>query len=1042
MQENNRTRYMTGRSVLMMGLGMLMMGTAKAQGYWQQKVDTKIDVTLDDKKHMLRGFETFSYTNNSPDTLRYIYVHLWPNAYSHDHTEFAEQQYRNGKKDFYYAKESERGFIDSLDFTVDGKSVLYFSTDNLPDIARIDLPAPLAPGATMQVATPFRVKLPKVFSRLGHTGQAYFISQWFPKPAVYDRKGWHPMPYLDLGEFYSEIGSYDVNVTLPKNYVVMGTGNILDESENRWLDSLAAIDTSLLNVHVKKPDSTPRSSEEWKTIRFHEDNVHDFAWFADKRWIVRKDSVASPGTGDMVYTYSAFLPSYKRSWMKGNEHLKDAVRYYGKWVGPYPYKTIKAVQGDMSAGGGMEYPTVTIIDRSLGGNEMVIVHEAGHNWFYGILASNERDHAWLDEGLNTYYEQKTTRALAALRDTARQKRRKSAAEISIEGNSVIAQLAAAGLDKPIDQTSVNFPEINYGLDVYYKTAYLLNWLEAYVGKEAFEAGMHQYYNDWKHRHPYPEDFRASMQKHTTKDIGWFFDALRSDRLYDFAIKDINRKGDCIEVIVKNKTGLRLPVIIEAVNRDSVLTTSMDTVSAACPGASENSEPFTGKKTIYLDASAADWTKVRISRKVPDWRTPNNEYRRGGFLFHRSGLRLAPVAGTSLGNRRKIHIAPGLGYNMYDGFMLGPVFHNLSWPQTRFRVIAAPLYGFKSRQWNGAASMGYNWFPKTGVFREVMVQADLKSFHYNDRKSGYNSDSSVYVPENMFLRYAKIAPFAELTFRQPTPLSKVTRKLLVKGYAINEESFDFSFHEPDSTFRPSKISETSMYGLIRYSHNNDRPFNPFSYSLEGQMGEYFAKLNLEGKIRIDYHRKNKALHIRGFAGKFFTLKDEAFVTDRYYLNTSFTGVNDYLYDDTYIGRTETEGFGARQVSLREGGFKIPTPLYSSPLGRSDNWLLALNVKTDLPVKLPVRLFLDVATFSDAKDRNPSGEKLLYDAGIELFTPFDILQVYIPLVRSKDFNDYRKSIAGSNSIFDDITFSLNLSRINWLKAPSGVIKLFGY
>src|SRR5690606_2755521 len=126
----------------------------------------------------------------------------------------------------------------------------------------------------------FRVKLPKVFSRLGHTKQAYFISQWFPKPAVYDKKGWHPMPYLDLGEFYSEFGSYDVKITLPQNYIVMATGNLMTKSEQQWLDSLAKVniyDTSFADI--KLSDAFPESSTALKTIHFHEDNVHDFAWF-------------------------------------------------------------------------------------------------------------------------------------------------------------------------------------------------------------------------------------------------------------------------------------------------------------------------------------------------------------------------------------------------------------------------------------------------------------------------------------------------------------------------------------------------------------------------------------------------------------------------------------------------------------------------------------------------------------------------------------------------------------------------------------------
>lgn len=988
-----------------------------AQVYWQQRVDTRIEVTLDDTRHMLRGFEEINYVNNSPDTLRYLYIHLWPNAYKHDHTEFAEQKYRNGKTAFYYASERQRGFIDSLDFAINDQPVLYFTSDATPDIGRIDLPRPLLPGASIRITTPFRVKIPHIFSRLGHNKQAYFISQWFPKPAVYDRKGWHPMPYLDLGEFYSEFGSYEVKITLPKNYIVMATGNLQEESEQRWMDSLASVSPSASGRKEKEP--FPPSSEETKTITFKEDNVHDFAWFADKRWVLRKDTVTSPGTGETVTTWSAFLPGFEKSWNRANEHLKNAVRYYGKWVGPYPYKTIKVVQGDMKAGGGMEYPTVTIIDINAG-DATTIIHEAGHNWFYGILASNERDHAWLDEGLNTFYEQKTSKALDKSVDSSGRHVTKSGRSFELDLNPFIYQLAASGKDQPVDQTSNAFRELNYGVSVYYKAALMLRWLEEYMGKEQFEAGMREYYDTWKFRHPYPEDFRAVMQKHSTKDIGWFFDeALKTDKLIDFSLRKAKTGSDGVNVEVKNKTGMSLPVGITAYQNDSVLSTVY-------------TEPFEGSTTVQLSAEATGWTRIRIAPEVPDGRTQNNQYRRSG-MFHRGGIRLAPLTGANTGTKHKVYVAPAVGYNLYDGFEGGLLFHNLGFPETRFKYLLAPMYGFRSKQFIGAGSIGYDWRPK-GVFREVQIQTDFKSFSYDE--------TNVNIPDLMFARYVKVAPSISFTFRQPSALSTVTRTLTLKGYSITEDRFDFKQDVSDSLYKPSVKAGQQAYGLLRYTHKNDRTFNPFSYGAEAQLGEYFAKINLEGKLRIDYHKPKKALHLRAFAGKFIKLKDEPFVTERYYLNSVYTGPNDYLYDDTYIGRSEREDFGARQISMREGGLKIPTPLLAAPLGRSDDWLISLNIKTDLPLgRLPVRLFADVATFADADQINPSGDRLLYDGGLEFYF-MDIVHVYVPLFMSRDFRDYRRSITGKDNLLDGITFSLDLQKINWLKAPSSVFKIFGY
>ena len=179
-----------------------LLGAQPVFSYWQQKVDHKISVTLDDKNHILRGYQEMRYTNNSPDTLRYIFMHLYPNAYKHDHTAFAKQKVEEGDTKFYYSNKYEKGFIDSLSFTINDLPLSYSKYNNHDDIVFLELLDPLLPGASVKINTPFRVVIPKTFSRLGHIGQSYQITQWYPKPAVYDNDGWHMMPYLDQGEFF------------------------------------------------------------------------------------------------------------------------------------------------------------------------------------------------------------------------------------------------------------------------------------------------------------------------------------------------------------------------------------------------------------------------------------------------------------------------------------------------------------------------------------------------------------------------------------------------------------------------------------------------------------------------------------------------------------------------------------------------------------------------------------------------------------------------------------------------------------------------
>ncbi len=282
---------------LILSIAVLVSSNLFSQDYFQQEVDYQINVTLDDLNHELTGDITLTYTNNSPDELPFIWMHLWPNAYKNGKTALAKQQFREGNMFLFYAMDKALGYIDQLDFQANGAKIEWEFHPEHIDIAKLKLAEPLAPGASVTISTPFHVKLPSGnISRLGHINQSYQITQWYPKPAVYDRDGWHEMPYLNQGEFYSEYGSFDVSITLPKNYVVGATGDLVNgEAELAFLNDL---DAQTRASNELGDNAFPASSEEMKTLRYQQSRVHDFAWFADKRWRVLKDEVTLPHSGE------------------------------------------------------------------------------------------------------------------------------------------------------------------------------------------------------------------------------------------------------------------------------------------------------------------------------------------------------------------------------------------------------------------------------------------------------------------------------------------------------------------------------------------------------------------------------------------------------------------------------------------------------------------------------------------------------------------------------------------------------------------------
>jgi len=348
-------------STFLSALAICFGKVAHGQEYFQQEVNYTIRVSLNDSLHELNADINIEYINNSPDTLNEIFFHLWANAYKNNSTVFAKQLLENGNKKFFEAADSLKGYIDDLYFSVNGEKVDWEYVDGNPDICKLKLKTPLKSGEKIIISTPFHVKLPKgIFSRLGHMGQAYQITQWYPKPAVYDANGWNYFPYLNQGEFYSEFGSFDVFITLPKNYIVGATGDLVDcPDEIEFLDSIAAVTEDI--SEFEKSLLFPKSSKDLKTLHYHQDKVHDFAWFADKRYYVLKSSVELPYSKDTVTTWAMFLGVNAGYWKKSPEYIRDAIYWYSYWNGDYPYRHCTAVDGASSAGGGMEYPNITVV---------------------------------------------------------------------------------------------------------------------------------------------------------------------------------------------------------------------------------------------------------------------------------------------------------------------------------------------------------------------------------------------------------------------------------------------------------------------------------------------------------------------------------------------------------------------------------------------------------------------------------------------------------------------------------------------------------
>ncbi|NVK63869.1 MAG: hypothetical protein HWE22_04750 [Flavobacteriales bacterium] len=968
------------------------------QDYFQQEVNYTIDVRLDDKNHELFGNEEFEYINNSPDELDKIMIHLWPNAYSSGHTALANQQYEQDDDDLRNGSDSLKGYIDSLDFRLNGSPVSWELDPQNPDICTITLPFPLKPGEHISISTPFHVKIPfGSISRLGHIGQSYQITQWYPKPAVYDKDGWHAMPYLNQGEFFSEYGSFDVRITLPENYVVGATGDCQTESELAFMTALAEKTAKELSSDKGRSTNNkfPASSSKMKTIRFTQKNVHDFAWFADKRYWVLKGNVELPHSKRNVTSWALFTPNNWKLWQNAIEYINDGTYFYSKWNGDYPYNNVTAVDGTISAGGGMEYPNVTVIGNASNAMELeiVIVHEVGHNWFYGQLGSNERVHGWMDEGMNTlnemrYIETKYPGNTYFSDMLLNGVMHFDHLDHHDSGDISYRMISWLGADQPVETHSAEFTPVNYGVIMYQKTGLLFFYLKDYLGEELFDKCAMEYYREWEFKHPSPADMRASYEKTSGKDLGWLFDDLiNTTHHIDYKLVRAKKTDSGISVIVKNVGQVSGPIEVNLVKDDQVVATKwLDPVDK------KGEVNFTFDGSYDYDRIVIDHTK-----DIPEINRSNNSLKTKGLFKKIEKPKFEWLMGDNEPDHTNVFWTPAVAANVYDRFMLGVALHNYGLVPEKWNYFVAPMYSFGRKMVSGIGEFSYTALPKQN-FKKVRYGLSVKSFK-ND--STYRDNESYFVTlspsVNMQLgsRDKKAVDYAQnlliqgmYRYDQVGPVDYAQ----VGGFV----QYDFDLKKPDHQL-------------------NLRARNDYLYNLNTENS--FARVRLSANYKLRYMQKvqDRWIELRGFYGNQYHRNYQGLGDYAYYMSIAGTdGRQDIFTEEYFFGRSEYTGIWSQQRSENMGGFRSTTNF-----GMTDQWMLTGNAWIQFPY-LPKMFgaFVDAGIF-----RFGSVNRTAFNAGLGMKIS-NVFGLYFPLWMSKDLED---SFVNA-SYGEKIRFTLNFNIAN--------------
>ncbi|MDM1494498.1 M1 family peptidase [Myroides odoratimimus] len=529
-------------------------------GYWQQHVDYKMDVKMDVKKYQYSGTQKLTYTNNSPDTLKAVYFHLYYNAFQPNSdmdallSNIADPDSRmvdtktvRGRKVFESRitklKDNEIGYLKVSKMMQDGEAL---ETKEVGTVLEVTLKKPIAPKSSTVFTMNFDGQAPVMIRRAGRNskeGVALSMSQWFPKIAEYDFEGWHAEQYLGR-EFHSVWGDFDVKITLDKNYILGGTGNIINNNEVGYGYQDAGID-----------DNSIKKGKEL-TWHFKAENVLDFTWAADPNFI--HDTYDGPDGVKLHFLYKN-NPAIIDNWKKLQPVTAELMKFFNENVGPYPYNQYSVIQG---GDGGMEYSMCTLItgERSFPSLAGVTAHELAHSWFQHALATNETKHEWMDEGFTSFISD-----LAMLKILPKDQQE----DVNPFGSTYKSyySLVSKGMQEPLSTHADHYlTNRAYSTSAYSRGSIFLTQLAYLIGWDNMMTTLRTYYNEYKFTHPTPNDFKRVAEKVSGAVLDqYLIDWTQTNNTIDYSIlfvEEVQKNQTLVTLGRMGRMGMPLDILVE------------------------------------------------------------------------------------------------------------------------------------------------------------------------------------------------------------------------------------------------------------------------------------------------------------------------------------------------------------------------------------------------------------------------------------------------------------------------------------------------
>ncbi len=514
--------------------------------YWQQHVDYKMDIDFNVSTNQYHGKQELIYTNNSPDTLKQVFYHLYFNAFQPGSEmdvrarNIPDPDPRVGDR-ISKLTPSEIGYIKVNSLLQNGQS-LSFKVEGT--VLEVSLDKPILPHQKVTFSMDFDAQVPIQIRRSGRDnkeGVALSMTQWFPKMAEYDFEGWHADPYIGR-EFHGVWGNFDVTLHIDKNYVVGGSGYLQNPQE-------------IGHGYENPSQPLKRPKGDKLSWHFYAPMVHDFTWAADPDFVHDKVNVEN---GPVMHFLYKNKPEIQENWKKLQPKAVETLHFFNNNIGPYPYKQYSIIQG---GDGGMEYAMCTLItgERSFPSLVGVTVHEMAHSWFQHVLATNESKHEWMDEGFTSFISD-------LCMNTIMEQGKENPFENAYRG---YVFLANSGKEQPLSTHADRYRYNQaYGISAYSKGEVFLAQLAYVIGQENLMKTIKRYYRDFKFKHPTPNDIKRTAEKVSGLQLDWYLtDFTQTTNTVDYGVKEVTGNEKETTVTLERIGLMPMPIDVLVVYND-------------------------------------------------------------------------------------------------------------------------------------------------------------------------------------------------------------------------------------------------------------------------------------------------------------------------------------------------------------------------------------------------------------------------------------------------------------------------------------------